>query len=368
MSEDFSNPRVFLDEDARLLGTRHRPEPLPFWQRVGKQKYWLHLSLFLITFTTTTLAGAQWVGKNIDLMNFEILKKNFAFGLPFSVTFLLFLTCHEFGHFFAAMYHSVRASLPYYIPMPPIPILLNIGTFGALIRTRERIPDSTSLFDIGVYGPICGFVIAFGVLLYGFATLPPIEYIYQIHPEYQTLGYIPEVRGALFTGKNLLYWLLEQAFHSPRIPPMTEMYHYPFLFAGWLGCFVTALNLLPIGQLDGGHIIYAMFGRKKHRLIARIFLGIIVALGLPTFAEWMVGIASLFANFHFDGFGFPKWVYEISWASWIIWALILMRFVKIDHPPVYDEHPLDTKRMVIGWISIIIFILCFTPVPFAQLP
>ncbi len=366
MSDNFLNSRLLLDENGRLLAARNKD--LPFWQRVGEQKYWLHLALFLITFTTTTLAGAQWVGKNIDITNFEILKKNFAYGLPFSATFLLFLTCHEFGHFFAAMYHCVRASLPYYIPMPPIPILLNIGTFGALIRTRERIPDSTSLFDIGVYGPISGFVIAFFVLLYGFATLPPIEYIYQIHPEYQTLGYIPEVRGALFTGKNLLYWLLERAFDSPRIPPMTEMYHYPFLFAGWLGCFVTALNLLPIGQLDGGHIIYAMFGRKKHRLIARVFLGIIIVLGLPTFAEWIVGIASLFGNFHFEGFGFPKWVYEVSWASWIIWAIILARFVKIDHPPVYDEHPLDSKRMIIGWISIAIFILCFTPVPFSQLP
>ncbi|MCS7012396.1 MAG: site-2 protease family protein [Chloroherpetonaceae bacterium] len=366
MSDNLFNSRLLFNAEGSPVSLRSRN--LTFRQRVGEQKYWLHLLLFVTTFATTTLAGAQWVGKNIDLTNFEIIRKNFAFGLPFSVSFLLFLTCHEFGHFFAAMYHSVRASLPYYIPMPPIPILLNIGTFGALIRTRERIPDSTSLFDIGVYGPICGFVIALGVLIYGFATLPPIEYIYQIHPEYQALGYIPEIKGALFTGKNLLYWLLEKAFASPNIPPMTEMYHYPFLFAGWLGCFVTALNLLPIGQLDGGHIIYAMFGRRKHQIIARAFLILIVGLGIPTFAEWAVAVLSVFANFEFEGFGFPKWVYEVSWGSWIIWAIILARFVKIDHPPVYDEHPLDTKRMVIGWISIIIFVLCFTPVPFSQLP
>ncbi len=357
---------LLVDEEGNVIEPRNTS--LPFWERVGEQKYWLHILLFVATLITTTLAGASWVGKNVDLLNFEILKKNFAFGLPYSLSFLFFLTCHEFGHFFAAMYHSVRASLPYFIPMPPTPILLNIGTFGAMIRTRERIPDSTSLFDIGVYGPISGFVIAFLILMFGFATLPPIEYLYEIHPEYQTLNAIPEVRGALYTGKNLLYLLLEKIFDNPNLPPMTEMYHYPFLFAGWLGCFVTALNLLPVGQLDGGHITYAMFGMKVHRIIARVFLAFIIILGLPTFAEFMVYIASLIGKFPFEGFGFPNWVHQVSWPSWIIWALILVRFVKVDHPPVYDEHKLDSTRMIIGWISIAIFVLCFTPVPFGQLP
>ncbi len=347
------------------------PSP-SFWSQFGEHNYALHLLLFLLTVITTSVAGAYWVGREIPLDSLADAFKQLQYGFPYSFSLLFFLTCHEFGHFFATMAHRVRASLPYYIPMPPLPFLFPIGTFGAMIRMKERIPSSKSLFDIGVYGPIAGFVVALGLLIYGFLTLPPIEYILQIHPEYELYyklhGKIPVRSGALYTGKNLLYWLLEQAFASPNLPPMTEMYHYPYLFAGWLGCFVTALNLLPVGQLDGGHVIYAMFGRKTQFYVARIFLALIILLGLPTFAEWIVFIFASFANQPFSGFPYPAWVREVSWASWIIWALLLWRFVRLDHPPVLEEHRLDTSRMAIGWISILIFILCFTPVPFGQLP
>lgn len=349
----------------------HRSTP-SLRSRFGEHNYALHLLLFLLTVLTTSVAGAYWVGKEISLDSLSSFYANLQSGFPYSFSLLFFLTCHEFGHFFATIYHRVRASLPYYIPMPPLPFLFPIGTFGAMIRMKERIPSSRSLFDIGVYGPLAGFVVALGILIYGFITLPPIDYILQIHPEYDLYyklhGEIPVRSGSLFTGKNLLYWLLEQVFASPNIPPMTEMYHYPYLFAGWLGCFVTALNLLPVGQLDGGHIIYAMFGRKAQFYIARFFLALIILLGLPTFTEWIAFIFMSFANQPFSGFPYPAWVREISWASWIIWALLLWRFVRLDHPPVLEEHRLDGQRMVIGWISIVVFILCFTPVPFGQLP
>ncbi|MDX2129170.1 MAG: site-2 protease family protein [Chloroherpetonaceae bacterium] len=338
----------------------------PFWQRIDEQKYWLHITLFLITILTTSISGAFWVNKEVD---FRVETwENILYGLPYSICLLLILTSHEFGHFFATVHHAVRASLPFFIPMPPIPILLNIGTFGAMIRTRERIHDSDSLFDIGVYGPLAGFVVAFFILLLGFISIPSIDYIYQIHPEYRSLGGIPELSGSILVGKNLLYWILEKIFYSEDLPPMTEMYHYPLLFAGWLGCFVTALNLLPIGQLDGGHIIYAMFGEKKQEQIAKVFLVIIIVLGLPSFLELISALGFYAFDIPFNGFEYPFWVREYSWASWMIWALILYRFIGIKHPPVLIEKPLNTNRMIIGWVSIVVFILCFTPVPFSQVP
>lgn len=336
--------------------------------RVGRQNYPVHILLFIATFITTTLAGTFWIGKWDTTESLEALKRNFSSGIPFSVSLLVFLSFHEFGHFFACVKHRVKATLPYYIPMPPISFLLNIGTFGALIRIRERIPSSKSLFDIGVAGPLSGFVIALGLLIYGFATLPPIDFVYSIHPEYREIGMIPPpIPGTLIAGKNLLYIIVESMFAGPDVPPMHEMYHYPFLLAGWIGCFVTALNLLPVGQLDGGHVIHAMFGAKAHRVIARAFIVLILILGMPTFIEWMVALWDAFMGNDFSGFNYPQWVRDISWPSWIIWALILVKFIKIDHPPVLNEHPLDPKRKIVGWISIIVFILCFTPVPFTIL-
>ncbi|ACF13220.1 peptidase M50 [Chloroherpeton thalassium ATCC 35110] len=346
----------------------HNNENASLAARMGKQNYPVHLLLFLATVITTTLAGTFWIGKPYSLENLDALRTNFKDGLPFSLALLTFLSFHEFGHFFACVAHRVRATLPYYIPMPPISFILNIGTFGAVIRIKERIPNSKSLFDIGVSGPISGFVVAVGLLVLGFATLPPIDYVFDIHPEYRELGEIPAAGpGTLIAGKNLLYWILESLFASPNVPPMHEMYHYPLLFAGWLGSFVTALNLLPVGQLDGGHVIHAMFGGKTHRLVARAFVVFIILLGLPTFAEWLLALLAYFANFEFSGFPYPIWLRMLSWPSWIFWAFILIKFIKVDHPPVLNEHRLDSGRMAIGWISIIIFILCFTPVPFTVL-
>jgi membrane-associated protease RseP (regulator of RpoE activity) len=354
----------FTDTENDYLNNFNN-KPKGLFDRIGKQNYPFHILLFVITFFTTTLSGTFWIGNPASFEDLNLLRQNFTTGLPFSISLLLFLTFHEFGHFFACVIHSVRATLPFYIPMPPITFILNIGTFGALIRIKERIPSSKSLFDIGVSGPLAGFVIALGLLIYGFTHLPTYDFVYSIHPEYLELGYIPDpVPGTLLTGKNLLYILLENLFPSPYQPPMHEMYHYPFLFAGWLGTFVTALNLLPVGQLDGGHVIHAMFGGTTHRKIALIFVWGIILLGLPTFLEWMIAVAAFLIGFDFTGLPYPEWVRAISWPSWIIWAVLLVKIIKIDHPPVLNEHPLDPNRQAIGWVSILIFFLCFTPVPF----
>ena len=320
----------------------------------------LHLFLFLLTFFTTTVAGVQWVG----LDPFELA--NFTAGLPYSIAILFVLGSHEFGHYFAARYHGVKATLPYFIPFPPIPLFLNFGTLGALIRTRTTVPSKKVMFDIGIAGPIAGFIACLIVLVYGFATLPGKEYLLTIHPEYDFLAnQVPGSQGIpLEFGQTLLFSAFSLLLTEPTtqfLPPMSEMYHYPFLCVGWFGLFVTAMNLIPIGQFDGGHIIYAMFG-EAHKRIARFsFLGLMI-LGLPSVVDSFGRIALSF----FSDQPIPQIIpfSEYSWSGWFLWAMISYYFVKIYHPPVPDETPLDEFRMKIGWSTALIFVLSFSFVPF----
>ncbi|MCW8796872.1 MAG: site-2 protease family protein [Chlorobium sp.] len=337
-------------------------EHLPSRQSIlAEQNYPLHLGLFALTLVTTLWAGAFWIGHDVRFESISLFLRDLGYGAPYALSLLLFLGTHEFGHFFASLNHRMRATLPYFIPVPPLPFILSLGTLGAVIRIKDRIPNTKALFDTGISGPLSGFVIAAGLLVYGFTHLPPFEYIYSIHPEYEAFGGIPTPppQNTLFLGKNLLYLLLEKVTAPAYIPPMNEMYHYPFLFAGWLGCFVTALNLLPVGQLDGGHVIYAMFGRKKHRLAALLFLLFIVLLGLPSLVLLLI---ELFVPG--TPVPLPDWAFEWSWGGWVLWAIILTRFLGIDHPPTAMDHELSAGRTFMGWIAIIIFFLCFTPVPF----
>ncbi len=304
----------------------------------------LHVGLFLATLVTTTIAGVEWIGRDpLNLINFTR-------GLSYSLSLLLILGSHEFGHFFYSIKHKVRATLPYFLPFPFIPGMINFGTFGAVIRTRTPVPSRKALFDIGVSGPIVGFIFSVAVLIFGFTHLPSREYLLQIHPNFDfATNTAPGSDGLpLAFGNTLLFKLLELTFTNPHtefVPPMTEIYHYPFLCTGWFGLFVTAMNLLPIGQLDGGHMIYAMFGRG-HRLIARIFFFVILTIGLLGLLP-LVGVSA-----------------NLGWTGWLFWCAILFFLIKLDHPPVMDETPLDTKRKIIGWLTILIFILCFSPTPF----
>lgn len=331
-------------------------------RQTGKgSNYALHLFLFLATLFCTTWAGTIWIGIPPARPGMIGFLESLNGGLPFSLPLLAFLTVHEFGHYFSTVMHRIRATLPFYIPFPPLPFLMSIGTLGAVITIREPIPDTDSLLDTGASGPLAGFVVAFGVLLYGFLNLPPEGYIYGMHPEYLVSGGIPATAppGTLYLGKNLLFVLLELVIDPEGLPPMTELYHYPYLFAGWLGCFVTALNLLPVGQLDGGHVVYAMFGRKGHDVTARIFLCLITIAGLPAFAHSTIVLLA-------PGMAIPlpQLLQEWSWPGWIIWAFILLRFVGIRHPQVTHHREISGKRRLAGWLCIAIFVLTFTPVPF----
>jgi membrane-associated protease RseP (regulator of RpoE activity) len=334
--------------------------PTPSKVRLSGRNYPLHLLLFIVTLFCTTWAGMIWINREPDISSITGFVKSLKEGIPYSFSLIAFLTVHEFGHFFATLHHRIKATLPYYIPLPPLPFLMSIGTMGAVIRIKEPITSRRALFDTGASGPLAGFAVAFGLLLFGFLHLPPAGYIFSIHPEYLAEGGIPAPPpGTLYLGKNLLYILLENVIAPKALPPMTEMYHYPFLFTGWLACFVTALNLLPVGQLDGGHVVYAMFGRKGHEKIARMFLLFITLLGMPSFIDVLLTLI-----IPGNAIRVPEPLLQWSWPGWILWAFILSRFIGTKHPQAGSDLPLSDGRRIAGWICIAIFILTFTPVPF----
>ncbi len=304
----------------------------------------VHGGLLLLTFVTTTLAGVQWLNKDfLELTNFSL-------GIPYSLLLLIMLGSHEFGHYVAARIHKVEATLPYFIPFPTLyGYLIPFGTLGAVIRVRSAIPSRRATFDIGASGPITGFLVSCTILIIGFRTLPGIDYLYSIHPEYAHLSSIP-ITGLTF-GHSLIFDAIEMAFapSGAFIPPMNEIYHYPFLCVGWFGFFVTVLNLIPIGQLDGGHISFAMFGTKHHRIgqVALVLLIIFGSAGL---------LPLLGVDFNY------------GWTGWLFWAILLAVFLRrtlYSRPPLQDMDPLNPARLAIGWLCIVIFLLSFSLNPFS---
>lgn len=317
-------------------------ENVQFSHPVKKKKkfgIWVNIVLFILTCGTAVMAGVFWLGKD----PYELT--NLHFGITYAFLIILFLSFHEFGHYFAAKYHKIDVTLPFYIPMP---VMLNpFGTMGAVIKIRDPIKTKKALFDIGIAGPIAGFVIATGCLIYGLVTLPSINYLYSIHPEYAVNG-IPPVSGLTFAN-TLIYVVLKNILplpHDAFIPPMNEIYHYPFLCAGWFGLFVTSLNLMPIGQLDGGHITYALLG-KHHKIVARFFFGLLVVMSV-------IGILNYAEVTNYQDLGSPMWV---------IWVVLLFFLVKIDHPPFYDPQQLGIGRKLLGVFAFFMFICSFTPAP-----
>ncbi len=309
-----------------------------------KNRIAIHIILFLITFVTTLIAGTEWTTGTMGPYSLEALRR----GLPYALSILFILTFHEFGHYFAAMYHKVKATLPYYIPFPPIPGFFNFGTMGAVIRTKSPVPDNIAMFDIGVAGPVSGFVACLIVLIYGFSNLPGVEYILQIHPDYFSPTY-GEGAVTLEFGNTLLFSFLRELLTKPGqfVPPMTEVYHYPYLMTGWFGLFITAMNMIPVGQLDGGHVVYSMFGAKTHEAIASVSMLILVFLGFIGLLD-----STLELNLHF------------GWGGWLFWAFILYFIIKVKHPPVRNFYPLDKKRMALGYFALFILIISFSPTPF----
>jgi membrane-associated protease RseP (regulator of RpoE activity) len=402
----------------------------------------IQILLFIVTIISTTLAGAEWMYGRVFIYGPNSLGwHEFFAGLNFSIPFLLILTVHEFGHYFMARYHRVKVSLPYYLPFwlgfLPGP---SIGTMGAFIRLKERVKSLTKTFDIGLAGPLAGFIIAIVVIFYAFTHLPPKEHIYSIHPEYELFGdnfanYVydvdtfflkadlakinpkaasyyeadtirmgPSYQVGISMGSNMIYDFA-RAYIIPadevdRIPNPNEMFHYPYLFAGFLALLFTAINLLPIGQLDGGHVLYGLLGAKKHRLVSTLaFIALLVYSGLGTgvfgilnpfdLSQDMMNIliaavAYTFFLFYLLSktsftnqqklmislgiFAFQE-VLLLSfpgikgYGGWMLFALLIGRYMGVYHPPAEIEEPLSSNRKILGWIALIIFIISFSPQP-----
>ena len=272
----------------------------------------IHLVLFFLTVFTTLLAGALMEGAKILENPLELLK-----GIPFSFTLMFILGTHEFGHYYYAQKHKVDATLPYFIPAPPF--LFLIGTFGAFIKIKSPIYRKDALLQIGAAGPIAGFVIAVPALIIGLLLSDVVEK--------------SNIQGALILGDSILMKILTWITH-PKLMDTQDIMLHPIAFAGWIGLLVTMLNLLPIGQLDGGHVAYAMLG-KKQRLIGQIAFIFLIPLSFLS----------------------------INWLIWGLLLLILMRSVK--HPPIQDIHiPLSDTDKRIGYICLLIFRVSFIPEPF----
>ncbi len=327
-----------------------RPSERLLDRMLGKQRLWLHILLFFATYFTTMIAGEMWLGVRdvTDIANIHL-------GFEYATLIMLFITAHEFGHFIASRIHGVDATLPYYIPFPGYQLgAINFGTFGAVIRTRSRVPSNKVMFDIGVAGPIAGFIACVGILAVGFATLPGIGYLQAIHPGYPNVPPPPGTMELTF-GNTIFFSAMEKLFANPHgyMPPMSEVYHYPMLCAGWFGIFVTALNLLPIGQLDGGHLTYTLLGRRVHKRLGEFTALVLFALSAPA-------VLADFLNHP------PSWLLAIAIPggdTWMLWALLTTFAIRFHHPPSQDESPLDLRRKIIGYITIGIFIVCFTPSP-----
>jgi len=319
--------------------------PKPELSSEGKKKdnYFLHIGLFIITFITTTIAGMEWTTGTMGPYEIGTLVQ----GLPYSISIMLIISFHEFGHYFAAKYHKVSATLPFYIPFPPIPYFINFGTMGAVIRTRSRIYSRKAMFDIGIAGPLTGFVACIIILIYGFTHVAGVEYLLSIHPNYFDPEYGKNSINMVF-GDSILFALLRNILTEPStfFPPMSEIYHYPYLCVGWFGLFITSMNMIPVGQLDGGHISYTMFGDEKSYKISNIAFIILFALGV-------MGIIDSTMELGLD----------IGWSGWLFWSLVLYFVIKLKHPPIPDPVELDKGRMKLGYLSFLIFLISFSPTP-----
>jgi Zn-dependent protease len=315
-SQDYSPAPypIYADTGASVASTTDEPRT--------RERYWLYGLLFVLTLITTSLVGASMQFDFDRNVPFDIDRSFHTYlliwhhplvllhGLPFSLTLMSILLAHEFGHYLAALYHRVDASLPYFIPSPLM------GSFGAFIRVRSAICSKQALFDIGIAGPLAGFVFLLPALSVGLAfskVIPGIAH-----------------QGSLEFGIPWLQAILTKAVF-PGVP-VADVYLHPVARAAWLGMLATAMNLLPIGQLDGGHILYSFFPRR-HRAVSTV-----------------VGVLMLPLGYY--------------WLGWLVWGVILL-WLGRRHPMLYDDTRLSDGRRKLGWAALAVFILCFTYAPLA---
>jgi len=304
-------------DDASPVENRPRSRP----------RYWLHIALLLATLFTTSLVGSRMqrdFQANLPPLGVEELWDAFVHGwsqplallggLPFSLTLLTILMAHELGHYLTCMHYGLDASLPYFLPAPVL-----TGTFGAFIRIRSPIYYKRTLFDVAVGGPLAGFVFLLPALAIGLSFSKVIPGIAN--------------EGSFRYGVPALLWVLEKLIF-PGVAS-SDIYLHPVARAAWIGLLATAWNLLPIGQLDGGHVVYSLV-RSRHKLLTWIFLGLLVLLGIR------------------------------FWRGWLVWAVLL--YFGRRHPAIIDPRSIGSGRKKLAWLTLLIFLLCFTPAPLEENP
>lgn len=364
----------------------------------------IQITLFVVTLITTTITGAEWIfGNSFFFGTSPMGWHELVQGLQYSIPFLGVLTIHEFGHYFVARKHKTDVTFPFYIPLWLGGLSSTFGTLGAFIRIKNRIQSRVKYFDIGIAGPLAGFVAALFVLWYGFTHLPSLDYVFNLFPQLNQYGM--EYGKFLETspdyvsiklGDSLLFKFFEDYIAVGELPHPYLYTNYPIIFAGYLSLFFTALNLFPIGQLDGGHILYGLIGDRAFNIVSPIlFTGFVFYAGLGLFKvdEFFTSDITIIAKF----VGYTVFIYfcfsRISenlvtnllitfsviaiqliityfyptvegYSGFLAFGLMIGRFLGIYHPPTHDKQPLTLERQILGWLALLIFILCFTPKPF----
>jgi membrane-associated protease RseP (regulator of RpoE activity) len=296
---------------------------------------WLNAALLVATVASTLYAGAKAAVEGDPSSALELVRR----GWPYSAALLSILTAHEAGHYLLARRHGVDTTLPYFIPFP-----FGFGTFGAVMRLRTLPPSRRATLDIGVAGPLAGAAVALPLLLWGLAhsTLVDSGALVRagIDSPWQLLQAWGEGRplgegGAMQTmGDSLLTWGAQRLVWG-ELPPGKDLLLHPVAFAAWLGLLVTALNLVPLGQLDGGHLTFAWLGRERAQRLSRLVSWALLGCGLT-----------------------------LSW-NWLVWWLLTRLAVGLRHPPTWDEGPLDRPRTALALLGLLLFLLTFVPVPFS---
>ena len=338
MSESVQAIPPFVDSPATFTRRRAARPTAREWKK--------HMALFLLTVLTTTLAGVMLVSPEVDpqlrepssILGYFLyvpeyyfkavgLYIHYAFAVPallaqgalFSGSLLAILTAHESGHYIACRRYGVDATLPFFIPAPP---LFLAGTFGAFIKIKSPIPTRRALFDIGVAGPLAGFVVAVPIAFLGVLTL-------------QAAPPIPHDGAGIIFNDPLLFRLFMRVLGVEFVNTTPN----PFYMAAWIGLLVTSLNLMPVGQLDGGHATYALFGKSLHKWLGRVVFVLVATLAIL------------------------GWVWHSS-PSGFLYTVLLGVMLRIGHPRVEDESvQLDRPRMVVAALTLLVFILSFLPFP-----
>jgi membrane-associated protease RseP (regulator of RpoE activity) len=301
----------------------------------------VHAALFLATFLTTTMSGAIHAHPNGDIAPIND-------GLSYSVPLMLILLCHELGHYFVARLHGVEASLPFFIPFPP---WLGLGTMGAVIGMRRATTDRKKLIDVGAAGPLAGLCVAIPVILYGLSL--------------SKVG--PLMPSGELEGNSILYAFLKHASKGLWLPNAhQDVYLHPTAYAGWAGLLVTMINLLPIGQLDGGHVATAYFG-NRYNAFARRLHAIMPLIGVGVFL-WVRHLVRVEMGVHYS----EATALRISLSAatpWVMW-FVLVGLVRrlgggVNHPPV-QPRPLPASRKALFWLMVIVFVSIFMPVPMRE--